>query len=534
LEDIAGYQVLGWLGEGSMGQVYKARHLRLDRLVALKVIHPDRLASADTLRRFQREARAAARLAHPHVVSVYDAGEAGGKHYLALEYVEGTDLDRMVRARGPLPIAQACDFVRQAALGLQHAHERGLVHRDIKPANLLVTSEGSVVKLLDLGLARLGPSGGAGEQPSRLTRTGQVMGTPAYLAPEQAVDSARADIRSDIYSLGCTLYFLLTARLPFYGSSAIDVILKHQLETAPPLTARCKDIPPGLQEVVSKTLAKRPEERYQTPAELVAALEPFCRKSSAAAPEKEPPSPPLRARRRRYFPILAGGAAVALMLGSLALLMLHRPKPDVLIAQTTRKEKQVFPISDTATEKVSKAMPLNRQEAVTCNNRGFAHYEKKEYPEAIAAYTEAIRLDPQFAVAYNNRGLAHAAQREYEEAIEDYNQAIALNPEHARTYSNRGDSYSDLKQYDRAIQDYDEAIQRDSKHAITYNNRGLARAAKGDYEGAIEDYSEAIRLKPELARAYYNRGIAYAKTGNAARAEADREKAASLDPSLGK
>ncbi len=529
LADIPGYQVLGWLGEGGMGQVYKARHLRLDRLVALKVIHAGRLADAEVLRRFQREARAAARLAHPHVVSIYDAGEAGGKHFLVMEYVEGTDLDRMVRTRGPLPIVQACDFVRQAALGLQHAHERGLVHRDIKPANLLVTSEGSVVKLLDLGLARLGPSGRAGEQLSRLTQTGQVMGTPAFLAPEQAVDSARADIRSDIYSLGCTLYFLLTARLPFSGSSVVDILLKHQRETAQPLTAHRKDIPPGLQEVVSKTLAKRPEERYQTPAELAAALEPFCGKSSAAAPEKTPPSPPLQAGRSRYFLMLAGGAVVALILGSLLLLRFPWPKPDVSTGQT-----QTPPKPDKGAENVPQTMPLDHPGAVKCNNRGFEHFKKKEYAQAITAYTEAIQFDPQFAVAYNNRGLAYAAQGKHERAIENYDRAIEIDAEYARAYANRGDSYFELKQYDRAIQDYDEAIQRDPKNAVAHNNRGLARAAKGDYEGAIEDYTEAIRLDPKLALAYHNRGMAYRKTGNAARAESDREKAVSLDPSLGK
>ncbi|HEY7427200.1 MAG TPA: serine/threonine-protein kinase [Gemmataceae bacterium] len=513
--DLPGYEVLELLGEGMMGQVYKARQVHLDRLVALKVIRANLLTDPEVLRRFQREAKAAARLSHPHVVSVYDAGESRGRHFLAMEYVEGTDLARMVRGRGPLPVALACDFTRQAALGLQHAHERGLVHRDLKPANLLVTSKGAVVKVLDLGLARLTTATRPGEQPSLLTQTGEMLGTPAFLAPEQAADSARADIRSDIYSLGCTLYFLLTARLPFFGSGVVDVILKHQLEKAAPLAVHRQDIPPGLQDVVSKTLAKRPEERYQTPAELAAALRLFCRKSSTAVPEKKPPSPP-RAKGRWRFLILAAGAAAVLILGGLAWLKFPRPKPDVPIAGNP-------PL----------VVPPDHKGAVTCNNRGFAHFKKKEYPEAVADYTEAVRLDPQFAVAYNNRGLAYAAQGEHETAIEDYNKAIKLNAEYALAFTNRGDSYYEQKQYDRALQDYDEAINLDSKNAIARNNRGLAHAAKEDYERAIEDYSKAIQLDREFALAYYNRGIAYGKTGNAARAEADREKAVSLDPSLG-
>jgi|SRR5579884_47261 len=539
--DIAGYEVLNWLGEGGMGQVYKARHLRLDRLVALKVIHANRLADAEVLRRFQREARAAARLAHPHVVSIYDAGEAGGKHFLAMEYVEGTDLDRMVRAQGPLPIAQACDFVRQAALGLQHAHERGLVHRDIKPSNLLVTSEGCVVKLLDLGLARLGPSGGSEEQISRLTRTGQVMGTPAFLAPEQAVDSARADIRSDIYSLGCTLYFLLTARLPFSGSSVVDILLKHQQETARPLADHRKDIPPGLQEVVSKMMAKRPDDRYQTPAEVVWALGPFC---GAAEPTMTTKMAPVRVLAKapsgRRWRILAGGAAAVLALGSLTGVALYRDKPVASTSEMKREKERTAkqpPAGDRNAEesdKVPPSVPPDPIAAVTYNNRGFEHFKKKEYDKAITAYKEAIRFDPQFAVAYNNLGLAHAAQGEHEKAIEDYKKAIEIDAKYARAYANRGDSYFELKQYDQAIQDYDEAIRLDPNYAIAYNNRGLARAAKGDYEGAIADYNKAIHFNPKLALAYYNRGIAYGKTGDAARAEADHKKAVSLDPSLEK
>jgi serine/threonine protein kinase len=220
---IAGYEILEPLGEGGMGQVYKARHLRLDRIVALKVIHQDRLAQPDAVRRFHREARAAARLAHPHLVTVFDVDEVGGTHFLAMEYIEGTDLGRWVKARGPLPAARACDYVRQAALGLQHIHERGLVHRDIKPANLFLTANETLVKVLDLGLARLDQPGPSDQMSSELTQPGVVMGTPAFLAPEQARDSRRVDIRSDIYSLGCTLYCLLTGRVPFPGTGLAEI-----------------------------------------------------------------------------------------------------------------------------------------------------------------------------------------------------------------------------------------------------------------------------------------------------------------------
>jgi len=197
---IPGYEILERLGKGAMGWVFKARHCHLNRLAALKVINPDVLHHPQTIPRFHQEARAAAQLSHPNIVTIYDAGEAAGTHYLAMEYVEGTDLSRLLKQNGPLPVAQACDFIRQVAHGLQHAVEHGLVHRDIKPSNLFVTADGQRVKILDFGLARLRPA--PEDQPHReLTGPGMLLGTPDYLAPEQAIDSRLADCRADIYSI---------------------------------------------------------------------------------------------------------------------------------------------------------------------------------------------------------------------------------------------------------------------------------------------------------------------------------------------
>jgi formylglycine-generating enzyme required for sulfatase activity/tRNA A-37 threonylcarbamoyl transferase component Bud32 len=275
------YVLLEPLGQGGMGQVFKARHRRLDRTVALKLIRPDQLTDPEVVRRFQRESRAAGRLAHPNVITIHDADEINGTHFFAMEYVEGTDLGRLVARRGPLPAEEACDYVRQAALGLQHAHERGLVHRDVKPANLLVTGSPPVVKVLDLGLARLQRLTEEERLASFLTTDGALLGTLDYQAPEQALDPRSVDTRADVYSLGCTLYHLLAGRPPFADCSPPQKLVGHKREEPPALEAARPDLPPGLVAVVRRLLAKQPAERYQTPAEVAAALAPFAAEAAA-------------------------------------------------------------------------------------------------------------------------------------------------------------------------------------------------------------------------------------------------------------
>jgi serine/threonine protein kinase len=261
---LGSYVLLEKLGEGGMGQVFKARNWKLGQAVALKLIRKERLTNADAVRRFHREIRAVAQLSHPNVVRAYDADEIGGTHLLVMEYAEGTDLARLVKQRGPLPVAEACEYVRQAALGLQHVYERGLVHRDIKPSNLLLSRQGTV-KILDLGLALL--TGGEEDRgaSAALTGEGMLMGTADYMAPEQAQESHAVDVRADLYSLGCTLYFLLAGRAPFPTGTVLQKLTRHQSEEPTPLEQLRPDVPPGLAAVVRKALAKRPGDRFQTP-----------------------------------------------------------------------------------------------------------------------------------------------------------------------------------------------------------------------------------------------------------------------------
>ena len=226
------------------------------------------------LDRFLREIRSAAKLHHANIVTAYSAMRLGESLVLAMEYVEGLDLAKMVKTKGPLPIAHACYFIHQAALGLQHAHERGMVHRDIKPANLILARDGkkAIVKVLDFGLAKVTSEG---QTDSSLTREGQMLGTPDYIAPEQIRDAQSADIRADIYSLGCTFYYLLTGGPPFRGDHLWDLYQAHFSMEAGPLNLVRPEVPVELAAVVAKMMAKEPGRRFQTPGEVARALTPF-------------------------------------------------------------------------------------------------------------------------------------------------------------------------------------------------------------------------------------------------------------------
>jgi serine/threonine protein kinase len=301
------YVLLDKIGEGGMGAVYKARHRVLKAVRAIKVIRPDRLVGVGAVERFYREAEVVAKLHHPNIILAHDADKHGNVHYFVMEYAPGADLGQLLQRCGPLPAADASAYIRQAALGLEHARERGLIHRDIKPSNLLVTPDGQV-KLLDLGLARVCAADEETPSSAPLTQDGAVMGTPDYMAPEQAEDSRKVDIRADIYSLGCTFYHILTGRAPYPGGSVMEKLIKHRLEEPRPLESLRTDLPEELVAVVRKMMAKSRDDRYQTPAEAAAALEPFC--EGAGRPQLSLPAELAGTLLPGMIPGLSAGFAV--------------------------------------------------------------------------------------------------------------------------------------------------------------------------------------------------------------------------------
>ncbi len=304
------YRILDQLGRGGMGRVYKAEHQTMKRLVALKVLAPKMLQSDRARELFLREAQAAAQLVHPNVVAAFDAGETDGHFFLVLEFVDGPNLDQLVRKQGPLPVNLACEYVKQTANGLQAAHSLGMVHRDIKPANLLVQrwdarradasvspeQSAGLLKISDFGLARLhvpvATGVGADLAGTICIQQNTVMGTPDFLSPEQARDLHATDIRSDLYSLGCTFFYLLTGQVPFAGGTALEKLIRHSAEPPAPLENFRADVPAEVNDIVQRLLRKDPDERYQDPRELAEALEPFTAGVASPWAAAPPPSNP--------------------------------------------------------------------------------------------------------------------------------------------------------------------------------------------------------------------------------------------------
>jgi len=288
----ADYRIIEERGRGGMGIVYRARHLRMNRMVALKIIHKEHLARGSSVQRFYREIQAAAQLSHRNIVLAYDAGEFNGTHFFAMEFVEGVDLQHLVDQAGQLPVTVACSAVLQAAQGLHHAHECGLVHRDIKPANLLATWRSAhspagqvlvpgqplpplhqaTIKIMDFGLALLYESTDPSAAAASLTRDGRVVGTADYMAPEQWMNAHKVDSRADLYSLGGTFYYLLTGQVPFPGAESMEKMLKHHLDEPTPVEKLRPGVPPAVTAIIRRLMAKKAEHRYQQPQEVIDAL----------------------------------------------------------------------------------------------------------------------------------------------------------------------------------------------------------------------------------------------------------------------
>ncbi|MBM3995042.1 MAG: hypothetical protein FJ303_12940 [Planctomycetes bacterium] len=282
---IGKYKVLERLGSGGFAQVYLCEHKLMRRRVAVKVLPVAKTKDSSALARFRREAEAVGKLDHPNIVQAFDIDQDEDLHFLVMEYIDGANLQEIVKRSGPLSVPRSCHYIRQAALALQHAHEHGMVHRDIKPGNILVDRNG-VVKVLDMGLALI-----LDREDDQLTKKHDdgTLGTADYISPEQAIDSHDVDIRTDIYSLGMTFYFLLVGQPPFEGLAVTQKLLAHQMKKPAPVTDYRKDVPKALLAILEKMMAKSADARLATPGDVADALEPFTQTPIAPPAESEMP-----------------------------------------------------------------------------------------------------------------------------------------------------------------------------------------------------------------------------------------------------
>lgn len=348
------YRLLSLLGAGEMSAVYLAEHILMERRCAIKVLPANKVQDTSYLGRFHREARAVASMNHSNIVRAYDVDkqtESGTDiHFLVMEYVEGRNIEQIVKEQGPLDYVSAVDYIRQAADGLGHAHQSGMVHRDVKPGNLLIDSTG-VVKLLDLGLARFFKT--SDEESLTIKHDEKVLGTADYLAPEQAVDSHQVDARADIYSLGCTMYFALTGHPPFTDGTLVQRLLAHQTKSPPSVRYERPDIDEALLQILDKMMAKKAAERYQTAAEVSEALARWLIEHASAA---------WKQKHMMIVAALCGMDALHAGQDHPQELVLKGQEANVLAAESMADDRslELEPVSDPAVSTVTRPKPTRR------------------------------------------------------------------------------------------------------------------------------------------------------------------------------
>jgi tetratricopeptide (TPR) repeat protein len=470
------YRVLHLLGTGGMGAVFAAEDTNLRRKVALKVMKLDLVDDEQARKRFLREARAMAAVQHDRIIAVYGVGMVNGLPYLAMPLLTGESLEARLTAKRRLPLAEAIRIARETAEGLAAAHKSGLVHRDVKPANLWLEGDARRVKILDFGLARR-------VEGSRVTHSGAVLGTPAFMSPEQARGEP-VDHRSDLFSLGSVLYRLATGQLPFGGATAYEMMAAVTDDEPLPPRQVNRQVPVALERLILKLLDKDPAKRPASAAETARELE-------ALEQHRAPGSP------RGW-----GGAVILLLLlgvlgcGAAFLWPLVGQWWD---ASPGAAGKDFTPSERPPSEATARGSAPGA-EAAAAIRKGDDSFAGKQYDKAIKDYTEAIRIDPENARAFNNRGNAWYAKKEYDKAMKDYDEAIRLDPTDAIPLRNRAAVwYFPKKDYDKAIKDYDEAISLDHRSARAFDRRAwiLATcpdATVRDGKRAVESATTACKL----------------------------------------
>lgn len=531
------YRLTGRLGRGGMAEVYRAYQPSLEREVAVKVMHGYLAEDEGFVGRFKREARAVATLRHPHIVQVYDFDVEDDTYYMVMEYIGGETLKarlKRLNAEGKrMPLEGVAHIFCALCDALDYAHAQGRVHRDIKPANVMF--DGQRLVLTDFGIASI--VGG-----TRYTASGAMVGTPAYMAPEQGRGEP-GDVRSDVYSLGVILYEIVTGQVPYDADTPLAIVLKHLNEPLPLPRRVNADVPPAVERVILKALAKSPDDRYRSAGALADALEVAVeREKMAIEMPSVPPetavevAAPVPTSKRMPWAIISVAALIVVALIAAALLVLPnlggQQEPTIpstvavaatptamaqiaspVIAATPTPTARITPQTVSTAETTPPAVPLTPlPDAMAHYDAGVTALQDWDLEEAIHAFSQAIKADPGFAEAYYLRGAAFREGGQLAEAEADLTQAIALKPDLVEAYYERGDLYLDLARGEDALRDFTTVTELQPDHAEAYYKRAQAcdwYVPDCDDDLVLADLDRAIGLQPDFVEAWQTRGEFY-------------------------
>jgi len=569
------YLLLDEIGEGGMGVVYKARHVRMERTVALKTLRSDRRTAADDHLRFRREVLTAAKLRHPNIVTAYDADELDGELFLVMEFVDGMNFAQWSRSSSRLPVTAILNAITQAATGLQHAHDHGTVHRDIKPANLIRTEEG-MVKILDLGLARAirsGPVESAHPDGPR-TEVGTILGTVAFMAPEQAMQSS-VDARADIYALGCTLYFLFTGCPPFSADTAFGLLTAHRSAPIPVLGAVRPGLPHGLQSILNRMLAKSPQDRFSSMSELISAISRLdVDQSETVITGLESPDsieavstaanradatrsavpravhenqgkntvPPVGKWRRLAEPARWGAWASLLVLVGIVL-KIRTPDGEVTVESprndlhVSMKGERTFSVgTNDETEQLS-ATTSHEGMKVTAGNisaltRDIVVHSgtDREIRLTMAPQSELPTEMPPAVTDQQTFDLRLRPLIESDSQIADWTKKLSADTNDALAQTCRGNRLNEIGRSDLAMFDHLEAVRKQPNLAVAWSNLGHSYQNHGQSDEALDAWTKAIQRDPDEAVYRSNRAMSLLKLQRLEESLSDLDVAAKLAP----
>lgn len=530
------YEVLDLLGEGGMASVFKVRNTVDGGIYAIKVLRDDLAKEPDAVKRFKQEVTAVVGLEHVNLVPTYELGEtADGVPFFVMDYVDGQNLSTLIKAQAFEKWSDALEIIIPICEAIEHAHTRGVVHRDLKPSNVLITTDG-VVKVVDFGIAKISANTASGSTSSNLTQTGDVFGSPLYMSPEQCLGES-ADVRSDVYALGCILYELLAGTPPFQRSNPIKIIFGHLNERPAKLRTRTKTsqagvcekrLPPGLEAVTMRCLEKRPTDRYQTVSELLTDLR-------RILDGKHPAGIRLSSIHRTQLMKAAVFAAVVIVGCAVTFVSMEERSKTIDVgdgnSSGAASDKRQADRSNSSTYSMvgSSSLPV-QSPGPPGDESKFNADKKRESQSLIARFSQEIKTHPNDAYWYIMRGTTYRETQDFENAVKDFSTAVQKNPSSAEAYRGRGWTFNLMKEWDKGIADNSRAIELNPKFADPYIGRSIAYLNKGDNSQALKDASKAIELNPHNPMAFHNRACARFNLGDIRGAMVDSDKAVELNP----